>query len=643
MELPLKLPIAFLALLVLLAGLQGKAQTVNAASCSTANVQTAINAAAEGGTVTIPAGICTWTSGVTISGKGITVTGAGSSRIIAISSTTLSLVNGSLALSVTGTKVGSALSISPGQTLTVNETGEEQNFMTGTVTSYSSGNLVMNITSHGGTCGSSGDGLSNCKRWLISTPATTTIVDSSTTVPLFNITEDTSVHTNICCMSFAPGTTQEHIFQLNANTGGQAILIHDCRVTANPNNPGGPDGNRDIITSNSNRGVVWNCSFDSNPFNVAAVGAVTFKDSGSSTSWTTPSHMGSLDTTGQGALYVESNDFHAFGFANGNDDNGRMVLRYNLYNNSGLMGTHGADTSPYGQRYFESYNNVAIFNPYTNGTTFNLNNWFYLRGGTGLIYHNTLPALTSQDYGNKVDVNLTVQNLQRNEGPDPCWGAGTSGGAHYHAPRQVGMGYVTGTGHDGAGRTNDANDYVGDLEPFYIWANSRSPLNDVISDYGSGNGDSCSGSTYDSSANYIVLNRDYYDGSTAKPSWSSYTYPHPLTGSGLTGTSASLSASNPTPLVGTNITLTATVTPSSGPTGTVGFYDGGSFIGTATLISGTAAHTVTSITAGTHPYTAAYGGDSNYSSSSSSPVTVTASGGGPPSPPSGFSGRMVLQ
>lgn len=53
------------------------AATVNAASCSNANVQSAINSASSGDTVVVPAGSCTWTSTVNISGKGITLQGAG--------------------------------------------------------------------------------------------------------------------------------------------------------------------------------------------------------------------------------------------------------------------------------------------------------------------------------------------------------------------------------------------------------------------------------------------------------------------------------------------------------------------------------------------------------------------------------------
>ena len=110
---------------------------------------------------------------------------------------------------------------------------------------------------------------------------------------------------------------------------------------------------------------------------------------------------------------------------------------------------------------------------------------------------------------------MTVMNLQRNAGPNPCWGAGTSGGADYHAPRQVGFGYVTGTGKDGLGRSTDSITYVGDGEPAYAWGNSREPLaNIVTSDYG---GSECTGP--DTSKNYIVSGRDYFNSSAAKPGW----------------------------------------------------------------------------------------------------------------------------
>src|ERR1700733_10727434 len=56
---------------------QAQANTVNALTCKVSDVQTAINSASNGDTVTIP-GSCTWTTGITIpSAIGITITGIG--------------------------------------------------------------------------------------------------------------------------------------------------------------------------------------------------------------------------------------------------------------------------------------------------------------------------------------------------------------------------------------------------------------------------------------------------------------------------------------------------------------------------------------------------------------------------------------
>ena len=52
------------------------AATHSANSCNTTDVQNAITAAAEGDTVLIPNGSCTWSASVTLSGKGIILLGA---------------------------------------------------------------------------------------------------------------------------------------------------------------------------------------------------------------------------------------------------------------------------------------------------------------------------------------------------------------------------------------------------------------------------------------------------------------------------------------------------------------------------------------------------------------------------------------
>ena len=59
---------------------EGQAATINAASCSSAHVQNAINAAQDGDTVLVPAGSCTWNTAVVINNKAITLRGAGSDQ-----------------------------------------------------------------------------------------------------------------------------------------------------------------------------------------------------------------------------------------------------------------------------------------------------------------------------------------------------------------------------------------------------------------------------------------------------------------------------------------------------------------------------------------------------------------------------------
>jgi hypothetical protein len=526
----------FAFLLNPLFGREAQANTINAVSCNTSDVQTAISSATEGDTVIIPAGTCTWTSGITISGKGIIVKGAGSGRIIAYDngSTTLTVGTGTQTLTIAGYSPGfSSSSITNGQTLRIFENNNRDNYMQGTVTSLVGNVLTMNITSTGGS--------GSTHRWLIATIPSTVIINNSSTA-LFSITEDTSFNTGLSGIQFSVGTNHgccaSSDVSINYTSGGQAVLIHDNWMQQGTKT-GVPSQS---IISNTNRGVVWNCSFDGSSYNnslMVPTGAWHFKVANPGTgqnAWIQPSYWGTADTTGQNNFYVETNDFHAFQATSDNDDNGRVVWRYNLMDHA-TFATHGADSSPYGERYFEYYNNKGNFNGYGDGTTFNMaNGWIgFVRGGTFVAHDNNLPAISSQDF-TKPDIEMTVYNLQLSAGPNPCWGAGTSGGALYHAPRQVGFGRVTGTGTDGLGRTNDSLTYVGDSEPAYVWNNNRT-FTVSLSDYG---GTACTNP--DHSSNYIVLNRDYFIG-TAKPSYTPYTYPHPLTQSlGSSGSGSSPTA-----------------------------------------------------------------------------------------------------
>jgi hypothetical protein len=92
-----------------------------------------------------------------------------------------------------------------------------------------------------------------------------------------------------------------------------------------------------------------------------------------------------------------------------------------------------------------------------------------------------------------------------------------------------------------------------------------------------------------------------------------------------TATTTTVAGNPSTASAGQTVTFTATVTPSpSNPvTGTVNFLDAGAVIGTG-AVSGNSAHFSTStLSVGSHPITAQYSGDSNFTGSTSSAIGET--------------------
>lgn len=215
-------------------------------------------------------------------------------------------------------------------------------------------------------------------------------------------------------------------------------------------------------------------------------------------SWGTADTLGARDTTGKQNHYVEGNTF--YGGTNQGidcDDSSRCVYRYNTLTYSSFN-THGMDSSPQGVRHFEVYNNVFI---HDGGTSQIANqNWaIWIRGGTGVIYNNRIADLAGSYWGNKSELNFSIRGAEDTRIQGSC------SNVKYPVPRQLGQ------NHDGTSYFTD---------PIYIWGNTGTVS--VSADWNWGNPCGLAWSTF------FQWGRDAVNTGTPKPSYTPYTYPHPL-------------------------------------------------------------------------------------------------------------------
>lgn len=486
---------------------------------SAPDIREKIAAASHGDTITIPSGTFVWTSPVSIT-KAVKLTGGGSGRIIANSLSKVTVGTGEK----TFTTTKSGLPLSAGQVLRVakmphspgsrNESTPPARgtYMEGTVISYSGTTLVMNVTATAGS--------GTWEFWWIATAPTTTIIhnfDNGTTsqsaTPLIQITQNQIGSAEIAGIKFVGDGGSGHTTLIGISADaftGPKTLIHDCWFQSANSGV--------VIHSESNRGLVWNCSFD-DTFSKAAGGiTVKWEDALGRLSWTTPSTMGTADKNGATNFYVEDCDFHAHLGIFDVESAARMVIRHCLFDNSG-MSSHGADTGGVGLRHVELYDNELVFNVFgggANADTLPLEWFCWIRGGTGVVTDNYLPAISSSAWGNKANIYLSALNIRRNSGGFPCW-------TSYPAPHQVGQGYGPGAEfHSYSGSApwfeTGYNIYS---EPLYIWGNSGSGGNNVSLN---GEGDDPCGNNQQVT-DYIQAGRDYKI--EPKPGYTKYVYPHP--------------------------------------------------------------------------------------------------------------------
>jgi hypothetical protein len=341
-----------------------------------------------------------------------------------------------------------------------------------------------------------------------------TITNSSNIDGILLITEARNGSIEISGLKLVCGTTtgsnKYHHMRVLPGDGGKPVLLHDCYFEAN--------GSTIVYSIEwcTNGGVIWKCEFASG-YNY--LGGIQFKHF-NDFSWTKPSTMGMADVNGTANTYVEDCKFTGmFIGCTDFDDDSRTVIRHCTIDNCELY-SHGQDTSPDGARHWEVYDNTFIYTASGSPPGFsqvafplNLQCWFVIRGGTGVIADNVFPNISTKNLA----IQMNVYSINRFSNSIPCQ-------TRYPAPRQLGQTWIGKGGYAYPDGRNDGSGYAAD--PIYIWGNTgtatESPTFVGLNQYAP---DECGHGQKIS--DYVKEGRDYIL-NKAKPGYVKFTYPHPL-------------------------------------------------------------------------------------------------------------------
>jgi hypothetical protein len=250
-----------------------------------------------------------------------------------------------------------------------------------------------------------------------------------------------------------------------------------------------------INTSGYTYGVIDHCTF----FNSRVL--VSGDDDAA---WQRPLTLGSAN-----AVYVEDCTFDCTAQCNTVDANagGRYVFRYNTMRNSHVEAHSGCPSGLRATFSHEVYANTIVAETPTYRP-------FLIRGGTGVIFNNTItgsytsPDIHVDDQRSCVD----VSGYSCHAPWDRC-----DGDSIYDGNEPAGYGYPC---RDQIGRSTDSGITTTQaLEPMYEWDNTYGGADvDIIL-----NPAMCVTMTY-----HIQEGRDFYN-DTSRPGYTPYVYPHPLT------------------------------------------------------------------------------------------------------------------
>jgi len=253
--------------------------------------------------------------------------------------------------------------------------------------------------------------------------------------------------------------------------------------------------NRSMQFSGHTSGVVDHCVFRRTPTATNGFQAVNVNGDGDD-AWERPLTLGSAN-----AVYIESNlfDFDPSSSAADSHSGGRFVFRHNLITNGSML-NHGLDTTDRSSHSFEIYDNVFTRDAYT----FNI---ITIRGGTGVIYRNTIASPAS------IDIPIIAQ-LYRS-----CQDYPDTHGVRCNGTNPI-DGNLDPSGYpckDQHGRTTGQA-----LSPIYIWQNTFNAASAGMTIFDPW------GCTDPGMHDHLKQGRDFINGAS-RPGYVPYPYPHPLT------------------------------------------------------------------------------------------------------------------
>lgn len=252
--------------------------------------------------------------------------------------------------------------------------------------------------------------------------------------------------------------------------------------------------NRSMQFSGYTYGLIDHCVFQRTPGAVNWFQATNVNGDGDA-AWQRPLTLGSAN-----AVYIEENqfDFYDSGSAADSHSGGRFVFRVNTVRN-GHMLNHGLDTTDRSSHSFEIYDNAFAEEAYT----FNI---ITIRGGTGVIYRNTITSPAS------IDIPINGQ-LYRSCLDYPSSHGSRCNGTNPIDGNQDPSGYPCKDQH---GRTTGQT-----WSPIYLWGNTFNAAAAVMRIHDPWH---C---TAPAMTDHLKDGRDFING-TPRPRYVPYPYPHPL-------------------------------------------------------------------------------------------------------------------